>query len=323
MSTKQIFFGTKRSHLSLFVFLITLGVLLIIFNLGAAFDFEIAKGVWNGLNHPEVLGRLASGILCNFAFFFIFSLTISFAICSFTYKKEKLWVPILCCCLSVAVMGMFSFYQYNDFFGEVKKANEVLEPDINAIICWTFMSLSWVINWVGSFFFSWFFICKRVNKKLMVRAGLFLIAGAMLIMFIKDFLKILWSRPRPSAVMEDSTLGLSFRPVWVIHPFECFDNSIPKNLRDQLKSFPSGHTSAAALMMLSIVSLNTLEIFKSKKVKNILMYSSFAFVVLVGFNRMIARCHFLTDVTAAMILGLIVSFFMPWCYKKENGKLLW
>ncbi|XQP55385.1 MAG: phosphatase PAP2 family protein [Mycoplasmoidaceae bacterium] len=323
MNCKMILFNTKRSQLSPFVFLIVLGALLILFGIGAAFDLQIAKGIWEGLNHSEVLGRVVSGTLCNFAFFFIFTLVISFAICSFTYKNKKTWVPVLSCILAICVIALFSYFQYDDFFAEIKKANKILHPGSDTTICWVFMVLFWLINWIGSFFFSWYFICKRVNKYLMVRAGLFLIIGALLIMLGKEFWKILWSRPRPSSVMDDSILGLSFRPVWDIHPFECFDNSISKDIRDELKSFPSGHTSAAMLMVLSIVSLNSLEIFKTKKVKNIFMYLSFVFVILVAFNRMIARCHFLTDVTGAAILALIVSFFMPWCYKKENGNLLW
>ena len=114
-----------------------------------------------------------------------------------------------------------------------------------------------------------------------------------------------------------------FRPVWEIHPFQCWDTSIPKEYRDQLKSFPSGHTSSAMLMVLSAIGITSLDIFKNKKINYVYIGLSFVLVVLVAFNRMIARCHFLTDVTTATILALVISFFVPWCYKKENGQLLW
>lgn len=320
---QNTFFNKKRSWFSLLFFLIALGVLFIFFGVGAAFDFQIAVGIWEGLDHQEVLGRTVSGTLCNVAFFFFFTITFSFMISSFSYRKNKLWVTVLSTILSILIIGLFSFFQYDDFFDEIKKADAILNPDTNYAICWIFMALAWIISWVGSFLFAWYFVCKRVNHRLMVRAGLFVIVGAGLIIGGKEFWKILWSRPRPSAVMEDSPLLLTYRPVWEIHPFECFDTTISKEYRDQLKSFPSGHTSAAMLMVLSTVGLSSLNIFKSKKTNYLYISLSFLLVLLVAFNRMLARCHFLTDVSGAAILALIVSFFVPWCYKRKNGQLLW
>lgn len=313
----------KRSYLSLLTFLIVMGVLVIIFGFGAAFDLQIAVGIWEGLNHQEVLGRVVSGTLCNIPFFFIFAIAFSFAICSFDYRKNKVWITVLSSIFTLFILSLFSFFQYDDFFDEIKKADAILNPDTNFAICWIFMALAWIINWIGSFLFAWYFICKRVNHKLMVRAGLFIMLGACLIMGGKEFWKILWSRPRPSAVMEDSPLLMPFRPVWDIHPFECFDKSISKEYRDQLKSFPSGHTSAAMLTVLSAVGLTSLDIFKNKKINHLYIYLSLVLVVLIAFNRMIARCHFLTDVTGAAILALLVCYFVPWCYKKKDGQLLW
>ena len=90
-----------------------------------------------------------------------------------------------------------------------------------------------------------------------------------------------------------------------------------------LNSFPSGHVSGASLFLLAVAGLTSLDIFKTKKTKNIYLYVAMGFIVIVAIARMIAACHFLTDVTAAAIIGLIISFFMPWCYKKEDGSLLW
>lgn len=320
---QNIFFNKKRSGFSLLFFLITLGVLLILFGVGAAFDFQIAVGIWDGLNHQEVLGRTVSGTLCNVAFFFLFTIIFSFMICSFSYRKSKVWVTVLSIILGVSMVGLFSYFQYDDFFIEIKKADAILNPDTNCVLPWVFMALAWIVSWIGSFLFAWFFVCKRVNCKLMLRAGLLVIVGACIIIGGKEFWKILWSRPRPSSVMEDSSLLLPFRPVWEIHPFECFNKSISKEYRDQLKSFPSGHTSAAMLMVLSTVGLSSLNIFKSKKTNYLYICLSLLLVLLIAFNRMIARCHFLTDVTGASILALIVSFFIPWCYKKKDGQLLW
>lgn len=320
---QNTFFNTKRSYISLLALLIILAITIVIFGIGAAFDFQIAVGIWDGLNHQEVLGRTVSGTLCNIAFFFFFTIAFSFMISSFSYRKKKLRVTVLSTLLSLSIVGLFSFFQYDDFFKEIEKAESILNPETNHMICWVFMVLAWLISWVGSFSFAKFYVCKKVDHKLMLRAGLFIMIGACLIIGGKEFWKILWSRPRPSAVMEDSPLLLNFRPVWEIHPFECFDTSISKIFRDQLKSFPSGHTSAAMLMVLSTIGLSSLNIFKSKRTNYLYIYLSFLLVVLVALNRMIARCHFLTDVTGATILALIVCYFMPWCYKTKEGKLLW
>ncbi len=78
-----------------------------------------------------------------------------------------------------------------------------------------------------------------------------------------------------------------------------------------LKSFPSGHVSGASVFLVAAVGLTSLDIFKTKKAGNIYMYLAMGFMVLVAIARMIAACHFLTDVTAAAIIGLVVAFFMP------------
>ncbi|MBQ0045820.1 MAG: phosphatase PAP2 family protein [Mycoplasma sp.] len=310
---ENIFFNTKKSHLSLLVFLISLVILIAIFGVGCAFDLEICHAFWDGLGHQEKLGRAVSGILSNVQFFFIDSIIISFAIASISYWNKNKLYPILSFVLAIAAGMFLSYFQKECFQSEIEKLGA------SADLAWWIMALTWVVTWSGAFCFSWLFISRRVDNKLMVRAGLFLILGSVLVTAGNNyFWKFVWSRPRPTAVLKGD---VDFRPVWELHPFECFNTSVP--YAKDLKSFPSGLVSGAAVFLIVVVGLTSLDVFKTKKTKNIYLYLSMGFMIIIAIARMIAACHFLTDVTAAAITGLVIAYFMPWCYKRNNGNLLW
>jgi undecaprenyl-diphosphatase len=66
-------------------------------------------------------------------------------------------------------------------------------------------------------------------------------------------------------------------------------------------SFPSGHT-AAAFVMASIFSVN----FSS------LSLILFALASLIGFSRLYLQVHYLTDIFAGVMLGLISANLSMW-----------
>lgn len=71
-------------------------------------------------------------------------------------------------------------------------------------------------------------------------------------------------------------------------------------------SFPSGHTSCSCASFL--LYLVTLTYDKLKKFAPLAWVVSFAYVIAVGFSRMVAGAHYLTDVAGAAILAY--SFFL-------------
>lgn len=84
-------------------------------------------------------------------------------------------------------------------------------------------------------------------------------------------------------------------------------------------SFPSGHTSCSCASFL--LCLVTLTYDKLKKFAPLAWIVSFAYVLTVGFSRMIAGAHYLTDVAGAAIIAY--SFFLIvyklYCSFTEKG----
>lgn len=66
-------------------------------------------------------------------------------------------------------------------------------------------------------------------------------------------------------------------------------------------SFPSGHTSGACASLLLYLLSKAYD--KLKRFAPFALIASFAYIAIVGFTRMVAGAHYLTDVAAAAILG--------------------
>lgn len=83
-------------------------------------------------------------------------------------------------------------------------------------------------------------------------------------------------------------------------------------------SFPSGHTTfACASFLLYPLSL---AFDKLKKIAPFTLFVSFAYVLAMGFTRMIAGAHYLTDVAGAAILGYSLFLIVYKIYNKFTEK---
>lgn len=147
---------------------------------------------------------------------------------------------------------------------------------------------------------------KFLNKMLIWAITVWL--TALLSQTITHSLKGIAARPR-------------FRAMFVIQDFNIFrswfdfQGSVPElkedwvnfygASKDWFKSFPSGHTSAAALL----ITLTTIPVLfektNKKNVKILLNISVYLFIFAVMLSRIIVGAHFLTDVTMGLFITVI------------------
>jgi membrane-associated phospholipid phosphatase len=135
--------------------------------------------------------------------------------------------------------------------------------------------------------------CRNYRKQ-----GLFLIVLVVSEMILVNVLKGIWARPRMRSIEDIDEFK---------HWFEIggWTND------NELKSFPSGHT-ANAFVLLAFVVLTPM--FKKIKVNHIII-ASVIWGVLVGISRVVLGAHFLSDVlvgcyvTIYLFFGLYHLFF--------------
>ena len=77
-------------------------------------------------------------------------------------------------------------------------------------------------------------------------------------------------------------------------------------IKEEFKSFPSGHAGASLVFVLAVSALPLLD-KKYEKIQLPLFYGGLAWVLLVSFTRILVGAHFLSDVSMG---GILTSIFM-------------
>lgn len=83
-------------------------------------------------------------------------------------------------------------------------------------------------------------------------------------------------------------------------------------------SFPSGHTTYSCTMFLSVLVCRAFD--KLKRFAPIAFITSFLYVILMGYSRMLAGAHYLTDVAGGAIVGYTLFLFVCGLYALFNKK---
>ena len=94
--------------------------------------------------------------------------------------------------------------------------------------------------------------------------------------------------------------------------------------KEEFKSFPSGHSGTAAIMMMFLPYMSMF--FPKLKGKETMMfYIGFAWTLLMMFSRMLVGAHYLTDTCTGSLIVMVVyyvvhvfSYAKGWVFKKEE-----
>ncbi len=139
------------------------------------------------------------------------------------------------------------------------------------------------------------------------RKGIFVLVTGILAGVAAGILKAIFAQARPMRWFFDNQ-----EEIW--HSLSHFEEAWRS--WDPDSSFPSGHT-ASAFALYSFLALN------ARQRKFAVSLLCFGLAVIVGFSRMYLLYHFLRDVTAGAVLGLLLGILVYYLQSAAYPRLEW
>lgn len=134
-----------------------------------------------------------------------------------------------------------------------------------------------------------------------------------------QFSKRIFDRTRFRAMVYVGDTEFSYFQNWYVINTNKF-NSISEYASDFFKSFPSGHTCAAASSFLLVLLPLFLPQCDNKKWKTIFWVSSISYTILVALSRIIAGAHFFMDVFVGGLSTFVITMIAYYVIKRINSK---
>lgn len=306
------------------IFFIAFGVLFVLLIIGTFLDLQISKAI-AALNPGEYYSTNAFAVFfeCFGEMPVYFLPSLGFGIIFYYLYKHiglKKWFKVFG--LTMCVLGMLAlnFYASHKLFKYYQIHVAII--NIDKIIRLLYEGIFGLILALISFIIA-LLIAKNVGPKTLKSlaiCSLIVVFTALLSQVIVQAIKPIFGRARYRLM--NTTGDFSEYTYW-------FNISIGKEVsleqlamgveEDGYKSFPSGHTTAAAVM-LALMSIPKL--FKTDKLRtNLVTALAFLFVFMVGYSRMLMGAHFLTDVTFATIITLGCYAFSEWLVLKYGDRV--
>ena len=285
----------KVFHLREIIVALVVAITMIV--LGGIFDLKLTKAIYDPVN-TNMFGVILSGI-CELP------VCVGLAFGGFALIKarptDKTWKQVLSIIfgsIGVLVGAYFLFDTAKDWatfnntagfstWAKVIGASlAVIIPGLIALVVFKFM--------------------KNVDNRTLFIMGICFLALAAMIAILSNVEKFLWSRPRPRYIigaLHDESL---FHPLWQLDPFKCLT---AKDIgdTDNLKSFPSGHTTYAstAMFILPLFTLLTPNNKENRMLQICLFYVGLAYAIMSAMSRVFAGAHYLSDTGAGMLTTII------------------
>lgn len=238
---------------------------------------------------------------------------------------------------------VFSISKFGFFIMAVvgwKKLIENIMNDFVELSQATYFLICIIVSWIAIFLFS------RINKETLKKLELLALAGVLLGILYKicEELKAVTGRIRFREMVAYSNDILrekkSTGALVSCGQLDGFKTSLNKGMieatdfsaftpwykiapsydyYDHPNSFPSGHTTYSCTLLLSTLFCKAFE--KLKKYAPLALILSIIYVGVVGFSRIIAGAHYLTDVAGACIIGytlFLVVYAIYGIFDKRN-----
>lgn len=145
-------------------------------------------------------------------------------------------------------------------------------------------------------------LAKNTDRQTIIKLASVFIIVIFANIIIVNIIKIPWGRARYRLVAVNDQAY--FMP-WYQPGTTLKDTLVAQGvLKEEFKSFPSGHTANASCMLL--ISLLPALSSKLANKKNILFITGFIWTLLVALSRIIMGAHYLTDTMVALAVGTLV-----------------
>ena len=186
------------------------------------------------------------------------------------------------------------------------------------------MIIASAVVFAGVAFFGYWVCSKNDNKKLWAVIFIMLFVYIVGLIPVSYVIKLFIHRPRYRLLVVSGEVPFhnwwdsfkSYKDYITNPPLEINGFEITK---EEFKSFPSGHSGSAAIMMMLLPYLSFF--FKKMKGKELLMfYIGFAWTLLMMFSRMLVGAHYLTDTCMGALL-LMAVYFITHVFTQHKGWL--
>lgn len=304
---------TKRFYITL---AISLGLLAVTLVLGSLFDLQISQNLADLTEGRYLSGNLFAIIfesvgenvlyvilLCAFAILFYYF---------YNFPLQKRWVNwfvlVAICVLSVLV----SFYGLYKTMGYLATYTDF---GVNHYVK-GFWGISSIFAFSCVFSMVIFLIFGRLKRKTIVSLSGFALAVVIVAAFSNAIVqgsKLVFDRARYRALVYEGYTNFEYYTHW----FQINNNKFASAsifASDYFKSFPSGHTCAAASSFLIVLLPDFMGKFNTKKWKAILYSLAIIYTLTVALSRIIAGAHFFMDVFIGGMTTIVLVFIIKWFF---------
>ena len=281
----------KKMRLHIFI---VMAVFVILFIVGSFLDLQISNGLYQ---HENGFGIAVAALSMNVGYgvlAFMGGVSLYHA-----HKLEKVnYMRVLTFLMALGFFGCAVYFDGKEFFGP----NGWYNPDIY------FLGFIIAVPLMGACSFGGYLVGKKANNP---RLWLLMLIGAAFIALSlvigTTVVKNIFHRPRYRTAVVHEEYLIGYYPWWK----RCgnYKDLMDKYgiLKEEFKSFPSGHTSVCAMTMLFVIILPFIQ-GKELKHQVLYFYLGFAYAALIAFTRILTGAHYLSDVAMGGLITTICLY---------------